>query len=203
MQNNNGAEESGPLGVRHILELRDQPIFVVTATDGESHSGMVITWLTQVSLVGEVPRFLIVISPHNFTSSLLAKSGEFRLHLLSADQIHLVERFGLHTGRLRDKFESIDAIQFPDQPALLGKTCGWLLCSVVSTVQLEDRLIVTAAAYDSHLASAAGPPLMTSHAFSCLPSEITERLRTKLEDDSYRDALMVKHAVGLFPRLMV
>lgn len=197
------SDGGGGSSVRHILEMRDQPIFVITSTDGSAHSGMVVTWLTQVSLVGKIPRFAVVISPENFTAKLLMKSGNFRLHLLSADQAAFVEVFGLYSGNTRDKFESVAVERLVNQPVVIKETCGWLLCEVVSRVELGDRVLVFADAIEGDLNEASTLPLLVSRAFTVLSPDVVEKLRLKLASDSHRDALMIEKAVGPFPRLMV
>ncbi len=84
---------------------------IVTAHAGGRDNAMAVAWHTAVSR--EPPYYTVSISPKRFTHGLLAKSGEFVVNFMPADQGELVALVGGCGG---DKVDKFDAFQIDAQP---------------------------------------------------------------------------------------
>lgn len=175
-----------------IFSLTDHDIFVLTARDDGRDSGQIATWIMPATLVPDHPRVAVVISPQNFTHSLLASSGRFVLNLLSEEQHELVPLFGLHSTRARNKFAGLDIARSPEGMIVLPGTCGWAECRVVASLDLGDRIIYAA----DILAQEVYPgrrPLRKHEAFALQPDDVREQLEAKHRSDGARDRGLLRN----------
>src|SRR5438552_135293 len=85
----------------------DQEVWLVTAQAADRRSGLIATFVNQASIVPDLPRVLVALSKQHFTWELVEASGAFALHLLAEEQIELVWRFGLESGRDTDKLAGL------------------------------------------------------------------------------------------------
>ena len=81
-----------------ILRLLDREIWLITATHQTNRAGLIATFVSNASIVPELPRMVIGIAKQHHTWSVIEKSRAFKLHLLDESQIELVWRFGLQVG---------------------------------------------------------------------------------------------------------
>lgn len=93
-----------PLG---LIDSLNPKLWIVTATAQGRRSGLIATFVTPVSIVPDVSRFLITIANQHATHDLIVRSKAFGLHLLRADQAQLAYRFGSVSGRTADKFSGL------------------------------------------------------------------------------------------------
>lgn len=131
---------SVPLG---LIDSLNPKIWIVTASHGGRRGGLVATFVTPVSIVPDMPRFVVAIACQHATHDLIAGSQSFALHLLRSDQIQLSYRFGSRSGRAGDKFGDVEW-----QPGKLGcpilSDClASLECRVEAALNIGDRTLFT------------------------------------------------------------
>jgi flavin reductase (DIM6/NTAB) family NADH-FMN oxidoreductase RutF len=175
---------------RTIFSLTNHELYVVTARDGERGNGQIATWIVPATLVPEHPRIVAVLSPHNYTHELVAKSRRFVLNMLAEEQYELVPRFGLHSGRDRDKFEGMNVRYTASGIPLLPDTCGWAECVIIGELDGGDRMIYLADVTD-HRTDPSHRPLRKNEAFARLSPEIRVLLEEKQRLDGIRDAAFI------------
>jgi flavin reductase (DIM6/NTAB) family NADH-FMN oxidoreductase RutF len=124
-----------------IFDRLDRELWVVTARDGERASGLIATYVANVSLVPALPRVTIAIAKHHFTHELIEASGAFCIHLLGEDQIDWVWRFGIRTGRDVDKLSGLATTTGAGGSPILAGALGWMDCRVESRMDTGDRTI--------------------------------------------------------------
>lgn len=169
-----------------LFAWMDREIWLVTATAGDRRGGLIATSITQASIVPDLPRVLVALSRHHYTWELVEASGLFALHLLSADNLDLVWRFGLESGRDVDKFEGIEAKSSGLGTPVLGGTIGWLDCRVEERLDIGDRTVYVAEVVKGEVTHFA-PPLMAGRLMELAsPSQLT-RLQRDRHLDGYRD----------------
>lgn len=174
-----------------IFSQTNHEIFLITASDGERQSGFIATWVFPATLIPETPRIVAVISPMNYTYELIAKSRRFIVHLLASDQVPLVPRFGLESGRRKNKFEGLKIIQSKDGIPIIPGTCGWIECTLAATLNSGDRMICLADIDDSHDDPARAPLQKEILAAKLTPAELTALAEKRLRDGE-RDRALIK-----------
>src|SRR5207245_9201400 len=76
----------------------DREVWLVTACAGERRGGLIATFVSQASLVPDLPRMVVGIARQHHTWGLIEASGAFALHLLGQDNLDWVGHFGLRSG---------------------------------------------------------------------------------------------------------
>src|SRR5262245_53477403 len=122
----------------------DRELWLLTAASGGRRGGLIATFVTQVSIVPDLPRVLVALARQHHTTGLVEASGAFALHLLGEENLELVWGFGLESGRDRDKFAGLETTTSGVGNPLLIGTVGWLDCRVEAKLDVGDRLVYTA-----------------------------------------------------------
>jgi flavin reductase (DIM6/NTAB) family NADH-FMN oxidoreductase RutF len=126
--------------INEVFHLYDPPLWLVTARDGERRGGFIATSATRASIVpdpaharrgGQAP-------PH---LGLIEASGAFALHLLAADDIASVRRFGLASGHQVDKLAGLSPARPPTGLPLIEGAMSWLDCRIEARMDTGDRTV--------------------------------------------------------------
>ena len=169
-----------------LFAWMDREIWLVTAQAGGKRGGLISTSVDQASIVPDLPRLSVSLARHHHTWELVETSGVFALHLLNEDNLDLVWRFGLESGRSVDKFDGLEAKASALGSPLLGETIGWLDCRVEARLDIGDRTVYVAEVVEGEVTHFA-PPLMTTRLMELAsPSQLT-RLQRDRHLDGYRD----------------
>jgi flavin reductase (DIM6/NTAB) family NADH-FMN oxidoreductase RutF len=163
-------------------------VFLVTATDGKTAAGMIITWVSPAGLIPEQKRLMMSLSPANQTTQVLLATGRFVLHLLQKSQASLVPLFGEHSSRTVDKFAEVEYEDKNGQHIIKG-TCGWNICRVVSTMESGDRITVLAEV-EQEYAEEVQEPLFLRELDGLVGPDVSRRLSEKFQNDIERDRLL-------------
>lgn len=124
-----------------VFQRVDRPIWIVTSAAGSRRGGLAATWISQASLDTSRPVLLAALAPTHFTTKLIRESGAFAAHLLAAEHVEHVWRFGLSSGRDHDKFSGIAPSAAITGAPILPGVLAWLDCRVVRHVDAGDRLL--------------------------------------------------------------
>lgn len=127
--------------IDEVYRLWDPPLWIVTAADGERRGGLVATFVVRASIVATAPRMVIGIAKQHHTWRLIEVGRGFALHLLAADQLDLVWRFGLATGHDTDKFAGCPSTATPSGQPRLMQAIAWLDCRVEGRLDIGDRTL--------------------------------------------------------------
>src|SRR5262245_38191132 len=95
--------DAGPSGPSEVFRTIARELWLLTVSAGPRRGGLIATFVTQASLVPELPRILIGLANHHHSRALVDEVGAFALHLLGEEHLDWVWRFGLHTGHSVDK----------------------------------------------------------------------------------------------------
>jgi flavin reductase (DIM6/NTAB) family NADH-FMN oxidoreductase RutF len=173
-----------------VFGLLERELWLVTSGDGTRRGGLISTFVSKASIVPELPRLMIGLAKQHNTCTLVRDSGRFTAHLLWLDQIELVWRFGLRSGRERDKFTGMQPATSPLGNPLIGDALAWLDCSVEATLDLGDRMIFVAAVRHAQR-NGDGQPLTVNRVYFEAPDDKRERLERMYEHDSQVDAAAI------------
>ena len=136
-----------------LFERIDRELWVVTAAAWGRRGGLIATFVSQASIVPEMPRVLVGLAKHHHSWQLVEKSRAFALHLIGEDQLDWVWRFGLRSGRDGDKLDGLTIETGPTGSPILTDAPGWLDCRVEKSIDTGDRTIYLAEVVASRLSS--------------------------------------------------
>ena len=121
-----------------VTSLLWGPVVIVTAAYGEQRSGQVAISCIAASIVPGRPRVQASLWKLNLTHDLVAQSGALALHTLRRDQVELVKRFGLESGRQIDKLADLAWRPGQHQAPILADCLGWIEGRVVNAMDGGD-----------------------------------------------------------------
>ncbi len=169
----------------------DREIWLISAVADGHRNGLIATSVSQESIVPELPRVLVSLARHHYTTELIESSHQFALHLLGADNLELVWKFGLESGRERDKFSDLDVGTTMTGCPLIRETVGWLDCKVEARLDAGDRFIYVAEVLQGQVLNFA-PPLTTRRLMELAPISRLTQLQRSRHHQSYQEAELIR-----------
>ena len=109
------------------------------------------------------------------------------MHLLGEEQLELVWRFGLASGRQGDKFTGLNLTTTPAGVPILCDAISWLDCRVEAAWSTGDRTVFLAEVVDADL-KGDEKPLTFNRMLTLAPSEKLRELKLAMEHDVALDA---------------
>ena len=170
-----------------LFRRLDRELWVVTARDGERRGGLIATFVSQASIVPEMPRIVVGLARQHHTWGLIEASGAFALHVLGDAQLDWVWRFGLQSGRDVDKFEGLATRVGASGAPILSEAPGWLDCRVEARLDTGDRTVYLAEVLDAQ-APGSLPLLTVSRWIPLIPEDRRRELAEQMRRDSAIDA---------------
>jgi flavin reductase (DIM6/NTAB) family NADH-FMN oxidoreductase RutF len=164
----------------------DREVWLVTAQAGSHRGGLIATFVSQATIVPDLPRILLGVAKTHHTWKLIESSAAFALHLLGEEQIELVWRFGLESGRDVDKFANLPYQTGNTGSPLLENAVGWLDCRVETKLDVGDRTIYLAEVVQAQVRQF-GPPLTQKRVLQLAPSDKLSEMKRQLHQDSLSD----------------
>lgn len=144
MQDHSRPESPERDPISEVFHLYDPPLWLVTAAHEDRRGGLIATFGVRASIVAELPRMAVGIAKHHHTWGLIEAGGAFALHLLRADDLDAVWRFGLASGHTTDKLAGLPDRRTPAGNPLYGGALAWLDCRVEERMDTGDRTLYLA-----------------------------------------------------------
>jgi flavin reductase (DIM6/NTAB) family NADH-FMN oxidoreductase RutF len=170
-----------------LFACLNRELWLVTAQAGSARGGLIATFVSDASIVASLPRVLVGLARQHHTWEVVEASGAFTLHLLGEDNLDWVWRFGLASGRLRDKFEGLAVRTAATGSPVLEGTLGWLDCRVEARLDGGDRTV-----YLAEVLAGSGkpvaPPLTTQRLLQLAPPHLLAELQRQRLEDAQVDA---------------
>jgi flavin reductase (DIM6/NTAB) family NADH-FMN oxidoreductase RutF len=113
------------------------------------------------------------------------------LHLLGEHQLDWVWRFGLQSGRGRDKFEGLQVDAAATGSPILSGSVGWLDCRVEARLDTGDRTIYLGEVVQSR-ATHVGQPLTLKRVLQLAPPDRLHELGLQRRHDAGVDAVAIR-----------
>jgi flavin reductase (DIM6/NTAB) family NADH-FMN oxidoreductase RutF len=177
--------------VTAVLAQTDRELWLLTAQAESRRGGLIATFVSQASIVLEAPRMLVGLAKHHYTRELVEASGAFALHLLAESHLDWVWRFGLETGRGRDKLDGMTYTVARTSSPIVSGAAGWLDCSVEARFDTGDRTL-----YLAEVVDAGGLPpsrvLTLQRLLQLAPADKLQRLKDLIVRDSAADAAAIE-----------
>ncbi len=172
--------------IDEVFRMVNRDVWIITAADGEAkpprRGGLLATWVAQASLDPAQPVALAAIAKNHFTAELIDASGSFAAHLISAGQIELAWRFGIGSGRDRDKLAGLSTRPAVTGAPILDDCLAWLDCRVLTSFDAGDRLFFWADVLDGGR-TGSGQPLCEHELFAAANASQLAQLRENLLED--------------------
>lgn len=176
--------------VAGVFDLLDPPLWLVTSAHAGARGGFIATFAARASIIAAIPRVVLGVARQHHTWGLIEGSGRFALHLLYSDQLDLVFRFGIGSGRDSDKLHGLPSTPSPGGVPRLTNTLAWLDCRVEERMQTGDRTVYLAAIEDG-ASNGRSHPLTAGQLFANAPEE-----RRRALDELYaRDGAIDTEAI--------
>lgn len=164
----------------------DREIWLLTAQANGQASGLIATSVSPASINPDCPRMQVALARQHLTWELVAASRAFALHLLTKDNMDLVWRFALQSGRDIDKFAGLGVTTAATGSPILTNTVGWLDCRVEASLDVGDRTIHVAAVVEGQVTHFAAP-LTEQELLAQAPAPLLTQLQRRKHQDSHRE----------------
>jgi flavin reductase (DIM6/NTAB) family NADH-FMN oxidoreductase RutF len=187
-------EERPDVNAKNITALcarLDRELWIVTATDGTRRGGLVATFVSQASIVPELPRMLVGIDRQHHTWGLIEASNAFALHLIGEEQLDWVWRFGIASGRDVDKLAGLNVRAGSSGSPILADALGWLDCRVEGRLDTGDRTVYLAEVLDGGLTRSV-PVLTVQRMLQQAPADRLRQLKEAYVRDGAVDAVAIR-----------
>jgi flavin reductase (DIM6/NTAB) family NADH-FMN oxidoreductase RutF len=169
----------------------DRELWLITAAAGNRRGGLIATFVSQASIVPELPRVLIGVARQHYTCQLIEQSGAFAMHLLAQDQLPWVWCFGLRSGRDGDKLEGLASRAGKTGSPVLTEALAWLEGRAEERFQTGDRTVFLAEVVDGKRQSQA-PPLTFRRLLQLAPADKLQQMKEQMTQDQAIDAAAIR-----------
>ena len=176
--------------IADILAQLDRELWLVTAQAAAQRGGLIATFVSNASLVADLPRMLIGVAKQHHTWHLIEASGAFALHLFGEDHVDWVWRFGLTSGSSGDKLDGLAFTRGLTGSPLLTAALAWLDCRVEARLDTGDRTVYLAEVV-AGAGLRAGAPLSFQRLLALAPLEKKTLLKEALVRDAAVDAAAI------------
>jgi flavin reductase (DIM6/NTAB) family NADH-FMN oxidoreductase RutF len=169
--------------INGILRLPNREIWIITAADGAARGGCVATFVSRASIDPESPVLTAAIAVNHYTRELIDRSRTLAAHLITADEVDLVWRFGIGSGRDRDKLSGVPWRTAETGSPVLEQSLAWVDCRVFDRYDGGDRIYYWADVVASGGPTSAKAPLTEQAMLALATAEQKQQLHQSLDRD--------------------
>jgi flavin reductase (DIM6/NTAB) family NADH-FMN oxidoreductase RutF len=177
--------------IADLFATLEHQVWLITAAAGGQRGGLIATFVTSASIVPELPRVLVGVARQHFTWQLIEQAGSFAVHLLADEHLPWVWRFGLQSGRHRDKFEGLSIRAGTTGSPILTDAAAWLEARVENKLDSGDRSIYLAEVVDGRW-QARTAPLTLQHILQAAPADMLQKMKDQMAHDRAVDATAIQ-----------
>lgn len=137
-----------------------QPVYgmyAIGVNDGGRPAGCIVN--TMVQITADNPIVAVSVNKNNHTLGAMRRAGSFGVSILSEEtRPAVISQLGFFSARDRDKYDGLQVKTTPEGIPLLDEACtGYLVCDILSMLDTETHVIVTARVRDAEKGSAGKP----------------------------------------------
>ena len=121
-----------------MLRGLSAPLAAVSTRHGAVVNAQIAVAITAASIVLRRPRIIVQLYHTNYTCELVAASGVLAVNFLAPDQLELIWRLGMRSGRDGDKLADVDCAGGVTGSPILAGGFGYLDCRVVNAMDGGD-----------------------------------------------------------------
>lgn len=132
------APDLNPADVGPLLGGLSAPLAAVsTHAEGISNAQIAVA-VTAASIVPQRPRLIVQIYHTNFTHGLIVSSGVLAINFLDVEQLPLIWKLGMHSGRDGNKLLDVPHTAGATGSPLVDGCYGFLDCRVINAMDGGD-----------------------------------------------------------------
>jgi flavin reductase (DIM6/NTAB) family NADH-FMN oxidoreductase RutF len=174
-----------------LFARTDRELWLLTAAAAGRRGGLIATFVSQASIVPDLPRVVVGIAKQHHTHGLIEAGGAFALHLIGEEHLDWVWRFGLRSGRDADKLAGLSTAAGTTGSPILTDALGWLDCRVESHTDTGDRTVYVAEVVRGESVRD-GTPLTARRMVALAPPERRRELNEQMARDVGIDAAAIR-----------
>ena len=174
-----------------LFARTDRELWLLTAAAGGRRGGLIATFVSQGSIVPDLPRVVVGLAKQHHTWGLIESGNAFALHLIGEEHLDWVWRLGLRSGRDLDKLAGLPTTAGATGSPILTDALGWLDCRVESRLNTGDRTVYLAEVVGGEL-KREGPPLTAQRLIQLAPPERLQQLKEQMTRDIAIDARAIR-----------
>ena len=127
-----------PANVGPLMGGLTAPLAAVSTRAGDVSNAQIAVAITSASIVPQRPRLIVQIYHTNYTHGLIASSGVLAINFLDTEQLPLIWRLGMHSGRDGDKLQDLPYTAGATGSPLFDGCYGFLDCRVINAMDGGD-----------------------------------------------------------------
>lgn len=132
------APDLNPADVGPLLGGLTAPLAAIsTNAEGISNAQIAVA-VTAASIVPQRPRLIVQIYHTNFTHGLIVSSGVLAINFLDVEQLPLIWKLGMHSGRDGNKLQDVPHTAGATGSPLFDGCYGFLDCRVINAMDGGD-----------------------------------------------------------------
>jgi flavin reductase (DIM6/NTAB) family NADH-FMN oxidoreductase RutF len=174
-----------------LFARTDRELWLLTAAAGGRRGGLIATFVSQASIVPDLPRVIVGLARQHHTHGLIEAAGTFALHLIGEEHLDWVWHFGLRTGRDADKLAGLTTTAGITGSPILSGALGWLDCRVEACLNTGDRTVYLAAVVKAETIRE-GAPLTARRMSELAPPERLRELKEQMTRDIAIDEAAIR-----------
>jgi flavin reductase (DIM6/NTAB) family NADH-FMN oxidoreductase RutF len=117
-------------------------LFILTAGDGKSETGMLVSWVQQCAF--QPPRVSVAINSQRGINAWLNQGANFILNILSEDQTDMIAHFGRGYTLTEPAFTGLELMRGANGLPVLSDALGYLECRVTGRFPAGDHDLLIA-----------------------------------------------------------
>ena len=161
-----------------MLRGLSAPLAAVSTRHGSIVNAQIAVAITAASIVLRRPRIIVQLYHTNYTCELVTASGVLAVNFLAPDQLDLIWRLGMRSGRDGDKLADVDYAAGVTGSPILAGGFGYLDCRVVNAMDGGDLTAFLADVVDG--ATRGASPLYWREARPRLPQRWADEWDRKI-----------------------
>lgn len=161
-----------------MLRGLSAPLAAVSTRHGAVANAQIAVAITAASIVLRRPRIIVQLYHTNYTCELVAASGVPAVNFLAPDQLDLIWRLGMRSGRDGNKLADVDYAAGVTGSPILAGGFGYLDCRVVNAMDGGDMTAFLADVVDGDTRGAS--PLYWREARPRLPQRWADEWDRKI-----------------------
>ncbi|HEX5270919.1 MAG TPA: flavin reductase family protein, partial [Gemmataceae bacterium] len=165
-----------------LFARTDRELWLLTAAAGGRRGGLIATFVSEASIVPDLPRVVVGIAKQHHTHALIEAAGAFALHLIGEEHLDWVWRFGLRSGRDVDKLAGLSATAGATGSPIVSGALGWLDCRVEGRMSTGDRTVYLAEVVRAESVRD-GAPLTARRLIELAPPDRLRELKEQMTRD--------------------
>lgn len=168
-------------------------MYIISTKYNGKNVGCFVNTLTQIT--SENPIISVSINKNNYTNAAVRTNKKFIISILSENtNSDIIGKFGFYSSKNINKFEDFDYEEIDNLPVLKEKMCGYLICEVINTIDVETHDVFIARVIDTQKQSNL-KPMTYSYYHQVIKGKAPKTAPTYIDETQTKDEREVKSSM--------